>query len=259
MILLLLLLSLISGLIATYIFILLRYHDTSLPSLDLTSSKNILFIFPHPDDETMATGGLINSLSKIKNIHVISTTHGENGIELLNLPSNELGNIRKKEFECVMKKLNVKKLEIWEFEDGDCEKAFIEIKNKVKEYINKNSIDTIFTFERTGLYPHPDHIILSKIIHEITKEKKDLQVVYSTLTKKLREKANLPTKLTYRDREVVLKDLDPSLPQYKVFIFKSLYAKYRAAKCYKSQKLNGNMPLWLELFLMPVEYYTTKY
>lgn len=252
-------LSMIFGLIAIYILLLFKYHDLSLPSLNTSLSKNILFIFPHPDDETMAAGGMIHKLAKTKNVFVVSTTHGENGIELFNLPKNKLANMRKNEFNKAMRKLKVKNYEVWNFEDGGNEMQVDEITTKVKSFLIDNNIDTVFTYERMGVYPHPDHIILSSIIHSINEKSPNLKVIYVTLTKKLRKIANLPTKLTFRDREVNLEFTEPELPQFKSFIFMNIYAKYRAAKCYKSQNLRGNMPLWLEFLLMPVEYYTTRY
>lgn len=241
-----------------YIVVILKYHDVKLKKLDSKEKENILFIYPHPDDETMMSGGLISRLARNNNVHVVSTTRGENGIELLDVSEEELGDIRINEFKNAVKTLCAKIFEVWDFTDGGSDLQKEEMTEKILQYIDTNKIETVITYERSGVYPHPDHIALSEVVTEIKKERNDLKVIYSTLPKKIKDLAGMPTKITLRDREVLLADLHPCMPEFKVFVLFSNIKKYRAALCYKSQKLNASMPLWVQMLFLPYEYYSIE-
>lgn len=235
---------------------MLKFHDLKLEKLDLSKSKKIIFVFPHPDDETMMCGGTINKCTKSKEVHVISTTRGENGIEKLNIDEESLGKIRSTEFSSAMKELGVKNYKVLNFKDGGTLNQADEMKQKIEKYIAENDIDTIFTYERTGVYPHPDHITLSNVVRQIVKGNPSVVGMYSTLPQKIRNIFKLPKKITFRDSEVNLEDLKPCLAECKVFVLGSIIPKYKAALKYKSQKLNKTMPIWAKMLFMPFEYYS---
>jgi len=68
--------------------VILRLHSVRLPSLKLSDLKkkgikNVLFIYPHPDDEAMSAGGLITKMSRDPEFttYVVDITKGEHGDE----------------------------------------------------------------------------------------------------------------------------------------------------------------------------------
>ncbi|HRP37152.1 MAG TPA: PIG-L family deacetylase, partial [Candidatus Dojkabacteria bacterium] len=88
-------------------------NEIKLPKLNirkLTEKKGkikILAIDPHPDDETMLSGGFIANFSRNKKVELkhICVTKGEKGDEILKISETELAKIREKEYEKAIKVL----------------------------------------------------------------------------------------------------------------------------------------------------------
>jgi LmbE family N-acetylglucosaminyl deacetylase len=253
--------------ISVYLYSLFRLQDFHTKKADISyfrnpkkvlGKTNILFIHPHPDDETMGSGGLIKKLSRNPgfNVHVVSLTKGEKGKELVNVSDEELAQIRTNEFIKAVSILGVQKFELWNYPDGGISEEKNNVKEKLMEYIKANSIDTIVTYERTGIYGHKDHVTLSKIVYEISRENRFLRVLYSTIAPRVEKLYNFP-------KHIVGLELTKSTlcerPEIRINKLPNIYSQYRAAKSHKSQKLNHIMPLWLALLLQPYEYYTTVY
>ena len=104
-------------------------NEIGLPKLDirkLTGKKGkikILAIDPHPDDETMLSGGFIATYSRNQDVLLkhICLTKGERGNELLNLTQKKLAAIREREYENALRVLGCKSFKIWDFHDGRVE------------------------------------------------------------------------------------------------------------------------------------------
>jgi LmbE family N-acetylglucosaminyl deacetylase len=249
-----------------YAIIIFVLHDTKIPSLKtskflIPNSKftKVLFIYPHPDDE-LNSDNLISHLLQDDEfeVFVVSTTHGEHGDELLKVSPAELAMIRKNEFINGMKTLGVSNYDLWNFVDGDMVNQEFEIRSRITTFIKENDINLVVTYEKFGLYGHPDHMILSKIVNQISKEI-NFKVLYTTLPEKILKRIKLPKTLTYKDRVVELTLDKIADPEFKLGGFRFLVKRYLAAKQYKSQKINAGIPLWLLIMLKPLEYYTTKY
>lgn len=235
-------------------------NEMSLPDLKIEGKKNVLVIYPHPDDELGMSGGLINQLAHQANInlYVVSTTRGEHGDELLKLPPEQLAKIRSDEFKEVMQILGVKNSQLWNFTDGKMPDQEDAIKQKIKEFMNTYRINLVVTYEAAGLYGHPDHIVLSKIVHDLTKELR-FDVLYGTLPDKILRRINLPSTLTYKDKVVPLTLDTIADPEFKLHVTKYAFARYRGYKKYKSQNMGQGKPIWLINLFVNYEYYTTKY
>lgn len=55
-------------------------NDVSVPLASISKYKNILVIFPHPDDEVLTAGGLMRTLSNSgKKVNLIILSKGERG------------------------------------------------------------------------------------------------------------------------------------------------------------------------------------
>lgn len=250
-----------------YLAAISKFHNNKMPQLskEVFSVANaeiskVLFIFPHPDDETFAAGGLINKLSKDKRfeVHVVAATYGEKGTELVDKPPQELAPIRKQEFEKAVTSLGADVHGVWDFPDGNLEAHEQNLRQKLVEYINKEQITTVITFERTGLYSHPDHIKLAEIVHEITEGEINLQAFYVSLPENIRKRLELPKQITLDGQDIPLDSLTPDEPEAKIAVFSSMLARLRAARAYKSQ----NVPRGLQLLgfvsvFAAYEYYST--
>lgn len=239
----------ISAVILVYVFLVLSFNDFSPEDLKLNfRGKNILFIYPHPDDETMASGGLTFHLSKRNNVKVVSVTSGQYGDEILKLPPEKLAEIRKKEFIRAVMNLGVKDYEIWDFTDGKLKQQTSEVKSQIEKIISDFKPDLVVTYEKYGVYGHPDHIALSKIINELSNHA-NFRTLYSTISQKLFNKIDLPTFMAENK-------ISPSLPKYKFNTLKFARVKYFAAKSHKSQNLSRGHFLSLQMLVNINEYYT---
>lgn len=256
-----LILSLILTLITGWVILVLYVNDFSLSNLNLKrflekSKFKSIVIYPHPDDETMASGGLIQKLKNSGEVKVISVTKGQYGTELLNLPPNELANVRSKEFMNAMNKFGIKNYELWEFIDGTLIESHSQLVEKIEETIKSFNPDLIVTYERSGVYGHPDHIALSKAVKAVADKNKTIKVLYSTLPARLLKKFELPTHLNGIPIPEFQKQM---VPEFKIFTLPYNFAKLRAAKGYKSQNLSHGIPLEVINAVGIFEYYTTKY
>jgi LmbE family N-acetylglucosaminyl deacetylase len=148
----------------------------------MTASKRLLFVFPHPDDETFATGGSIAKYAhEGVEVHYACGTRGEVGTvdaERLkpyeHLPEDQrVGALRGQELRCAADKLGLTGLHYLGYRDsgmtGSPEtqdpRALInanadEVTLKLVELIRSIKPHVIVTHDPFGGYGHPDHIFL---------------------------------------------------------------------------------------------------
>lgn len=140
--------------------------------LDKYSGKKILCIFPHPDDETFATGSLLQTAQKLDITTIaVSLTHGELGYSKT-AKGDPLYKMREQEFRQAVLTLGVDFTEIGNLPDGKLREEETALRNSIKVYIEKYNPDLVVTYDHGGLTGHPDHIITSVITLELCKEKK---------------------------------------------------------------------------------------
>ncbi|MDQ6985431.1 MAG: PIG-L family deacetylase [Candidatus Dojkabacteria bacterium] len=251
--------------IILYVYWIIKYHESLDVYKYLGKSKEteikILIIYPHPDDESAFSGGLISQLSKKDNIDVTvaSITHGEKGDEFVKIPGYKLALVRKREYLKALNKLGPVESLIWHFKDGEVSDYEEDIKEQLKDYIVTNNFELVVTYEKNGPYPHPDHMSLSRIIHELSNELKSFKPLYSTIPVKIYKLANMPNELHFGDKIISLEKANPANAKYKLSIYKDLVSKYKALSSYKSQNIKRGMPLWFKILLMPYEYYTDEW
>lgn len=262
------LLALAFLLLIGHLILIFRNHPISFPSLkkqDLCNSvndkTNILFVYPHPDDETFASGGLISEVCAQKNFNTfaLTITKGELGDELLKLPPTKLGKVREKEYRSAVKTLGVKNYEVWNYPDGTICTKKQEIKSQLKDFITQHQITTVVTYERTGMYAHPDHICLSKIIYEISQET-NIKPVYASLPKWIRAKIKLPKTIALNGEIIPLNSLTPDEPEKRIFTLRHALKKFKAMKAHESQNLPRGLRMYYYAIILSLfEYYSTTY
>ncbi len=222
-----------------YFLLLVIVHQIFLPELDLFRYKKlnkpltILSIFPHPDDETMAIGGTLTKYSRElgTRITVVSATRGEAG-ETNNVCSQaELGAQRSQELIAAMGYLGIKDVRFLDLPDGGLDIQVENLTLKVRELLKIIKPDVVITYDQSGLYGHPDHIVLSKVITQLIKsEFSDAKLLFATLPTKLLKRANLPKTINLYGKEVDMQsaDLRPTLPKYKSMVWSSTLARREA-------------------------------
>jgi LmbE family N-acetylglucosaminyl deacetylase len=122
----------------------------------------LLVVMAHPDDESMATGGLI--LRHTRNgivTHLICATYGEKG--WMGKPPganpSDLPEMRAKELEEAAAALGLAGVELWDYSDGGVKEADQqEITQRIWEEVTKLRPRAVVGWGPNGGYGHPDHI-----------------------------------------------------------------------------------------------------
>jgi LmbE family N-acetylglucosaminyl deacetylase len=213
-------------------------------------NKTLMVIFPHPDDETMASGGLITMAKKYGwRVIAVVLTAGEAGKSSVSLLNTTLSEIRKKELAKAVKILKIDQLITNNFGDG-------RLKGKEEEYIpwisaqiKRFNPQIIVTFDHSGFSGHPDHISLSLVVKEVIRIlPKDSRpwLLWPTMKRKMAQKFVRPDVLPY------LSEAD-----YQLNLGFRWFYKWLASKAHKSQSLGKNrlIPYWLFMFFYPYEWY----
>ena len=130
---------------------------------------NILFIFAHPDDETVACAGTIHQLGLAGHrVFVVSATNGgagefpkELGAEVEKLGS--VGALRTQEFSSACAHLGVTESKILGFSDGEITNKLVwsELMSEIKAVMDQYKPEVVVTFDHSGWYYHLDHVGVS--------------------------------------------------------------------------------------------------
>jgi hypothetical protein len=130
-------------------------------------NKTIMVVFPHPDDETMATGGLLMAAKQHgwKTIVVILT---QGGAGKNKLQKGELKSIRVQELNKTIKILKVDNLILGDFDDGKLRIQKVKWPKWLNEQLLKHNPGWVVTYDHSGLTGHPDHISLSLEIKNVS-------------------------------------------------------------------------------------------
>ena len=139
--------------------------DVPASSGDL-SGRSLLAVFAHPDDESLACGGLLAWCAELGvRVSLLCVTHGERGPGHPGGPVAGLRETRARELGAAARVLGLADLELLDYEDGmlpwvDAEALEADIRNAIR----RRRPDVVITFGEDGLYWHPDHVA----VHERT-------------------------------------------------------------------------------------------
>jgi LmbE family N-acetylglucosaminyl deacetylase len=211
--------------------------------------KVLMTVYPHPDDETMAAGGVLLLAKRLgwKTI-VICLTKGGAGKMLINPQGKSTKEVREKELALATKRLGVGELILGDYQDGQLKETVQEWKPWVTEMIQKYQPGIIVTYDRSGMTGHPDHISLSIALSEILgKLKKTPRLFWTSMPHELRNRM-VPESLW----EYV------SVPNFELAMGRDVFRKWRAVKAHRSQPLFTHLlaiPLLLLFLKYPREWY----
>lgn len=232
--------------------------------------NKILILFPHPDDEALTCSGLIQYFSATgKKVSLYLFTMGERGNEGAHLDIN-LKKIREKESKKVAQILGISKHVMFDMGDGELKNKKNELKDKILKILSDEKPDLVVTYDLSGIYGHPDHIVTTEIVKEIVIGQPALPRGRCLVTTKMNKPkllfvsyppsfyrfVKLPTHMA-QDKTVLQ---NRSIPTYKFFIGLKNINRIRALYAYKSQlfgfkKSSSILPLWFTLSARLFEYY----
>lgn len=214
-----------------------------LSDLNIHEKSRVLFIMPHPDDESIFTGGLLHQLARhYITTRVLTMTVGEKSTLRYGLsPKANLANVRREELSRAFEALGVYHFSILNFPDGSLEKQNQKIKLVLREEIHNFTPTHVVSLEPDGIYGHPDHIALTSVIQAIVK--KPLMLLYTTVS---------PHYVLPSASWMAKKKITPISPDIKLNLsLKDTIAKLRGLRAHRSQFVSPiyRLPFELTFFL----------
>jgi LmbE family N-acetylglucosaminyl deacetylase len=236
--------------------------DSSVPSRKLPSNiDKVMIIYPHPDDEILSAGGVMQMLAKTTaEVNWVVLTKGERGTADGSV-INMLAQVRAKEASRIAKLLNVDNSYFLDFPDGDLVNQTTKLREKLTELVNQIEPELIITYDESGLYGHPDHVVASKIVRQISKEN-DIKLWHNTLPEKILKMIKLPTQMAKDGNFAAVQ----KSPNFKVYIgFIASVKKCIGVYMYKSQRESFRssfpfrfIPMWMYIVPNVFEYYSKE-
>jgi N-acetyl-1-D-myo-inositol-2-amino-2-deoxy-alpha-D-glucopyranoside deacetylase len=129
------------------------------------AGRSLLGVFAHPDDESLACGGLLAWCADLGcEVSLLCVTRGEHGPG--SGSARDLGATRVSELQAAARALGAQNVVVLGYEDGML--PFLDpepVESDIRGAIERFSPDVVVTFDEDGLYWHPDH----QWVHERTK------------------------------------------------------------------------------------------
>ena len=131
------------------------------------TSKRILGVFAHPDDETSSCAGTFSRYAaEGEEIWVATATRGEQGTLGTGgwaIPRGELPKVREQEQRAVAQLLGIRETVYLGYHDGEVEDTpYAELVAKVLEAIQRVEPDLVITYGLQGISHHKDHMAISR-------------------------------------------------------------------------------------------------
>lgn len=129
----------------------------------------LLAIFPHPDDESFASGGLFLVARKYHlKTRLICLTKGGRGLN--SYQQGDLKEIRANELSKAAEILGIDQVDLWDYPDAGLRRTKKEWSEKIKKKVLAINPDFVITFDHSGMTGHPDHIITCHKIHKVIRQ-----------------------------------------------------------------------------------------
>lgn len=133
----------------------------------MTDPLKLMCVFAHPDDESLATGGILSRYAaEGVETAVITATRGQRGWfgpEDENPGLEALGQIREGELRAATRVLGVAETIVLDYIDGELDQADPQaVTAQIAAHIRRIRPHVLITFDPTGVYGHPDHIAISQ-------------------------------------------------------------------------------------------------
>ena len=121
------------------------------------AGRSLLAVFAHPDDESIACGGLLALCAdRGARVELVCATHGENRGGRRDEVWYEQ---RARELDAAARILGIAEVVLLDYRDGFLPWAS-DLSDRLEEEIRRRRPDVVVTFGKDGLYWHPDHIAI---------------------------------------------------------------------------------------------------
>ncbi|MBP7876092.1 PIG-L family deacetylase [Candidatus Woesebacteria bacterium] len=202
-----------------------------MPKKSLLRFRNILIVFPHPDDEAKSMAGTIKKFTEQgSKVTLLFFTKGERGTP----DASEDVTLKKIRSAEAIKSAEIlgARLIHEDFGDGILPQKKAELTKYLKTIIIQQKPDLVITYDRSGLYGHSDHITLSEIITRLHASRlATFKLWYISFPEKVLAAKKLPEHMA-TDKNFKKKRMSPNS---KVYIGHRFLTKSRVISAYKSQ------------------------
>lgn len=131
----------------------------------------ILYIFPHPDDESFGPAPAISAqIRQGHEVYLLTLTKGEATKQRhrLNVSKAEMGEIRFKEMQCVEKVLNLSGMKVLDLPDNKLKEMNpIEIEKVISNHIHDIKPDVLVTYAVHGVSGFEDHLVTHAVVKRV--------------------------------------------------------------------------------------------
>jgi LmbE family N-acetylglucosaminyl deacetylase len=131
----------------------------------------ILYVFPHPDDESFGPGPAIAKQRREGHaVHLLTLTEGGATTQRhrLGLSVEEMGDIRRKEMDCVADALDLSSLTVLDLPDGGLKHLDPrDIERVIEERVEAVRPDVLVTYAVHGISGHPDHLVGHAVVKRL--------------------------------------------------------------------------------------------
>jgi len=212
------------------------------------SNKKLLVVFPHPDDESVMAGGIIQRAMKLGfEVTVLTLTEGDRGKIFVNGRGRSTVEIRRQEMAEAMSRLGVTDWIMWKFPDGRLRKRHI-WRERLKVFIHETKPGVIVSYDLSGVSGHPDHISASLEILRVLRTLKRSRLLWVSFEGLMKKKVTDDRVSRYLQKPKYVLNLSMMEASHK----------WRAVFAHKSQGLGGFLGSfwWPLMFVARQEWYS---
>jgi LmbE family N-acetylglucosaminyl deacetylase len=140
------------------------------------SSKTLLAVFAHPDDEILVAPLLSMYARRGVRVHLAIVTDGEKGVEAhAGIPAGpQLAKVRAEEARCSCRALGIEEPTLLGFKDGELGQIasppwryLADVRARIGKMFEDIRPDAVITFGADGAYGHPDHRLVGNLVTEL--------------------------------------------------------------------------------------------
>lgn len=174
-------------------------------------SRRILYVFPHPDDESFGPAPAIAQQRRQGDeVYLLTLTRGEatSQRERLGYSKERMGQVRYDEMQDVAEALDLTQMWVLDYPDGGLEEvAPKELAGTVREYVQRVRPDVVVTYAEHGISGHADHVVTHRIVRgvfeDMTAETYPRRLALFTLPPPEQDDAHRPEHLKHSPLEAI--------------------------------------------------------
>jgi LmbE family N-acetylglucosaminyl deacetylase len=155
------------------------------------SRRSVVFVHAHPDDEAIFTGAAMHALARGgARVTLVVATDGQAG-EDRSGGHREMSAVRARELERAAAVLGVHELVTLDWADSGLagvppDRALARqpvetVAAQLGEIVDRVGADTLVGYDEGGIYPHPDHVAVHRIVAEVAREQDHLSYYEATV------------------------------------------------------------------------------